>query len=46
MLDLVFTRCLVFTAIMISVFKPVVMGQVMRLMTVMKTSQPYASCVV
>ena len=40
MLDLVLTWLLVFTAIMISTFKTAVIGHVMMLMTVMKTSQP------
>ena len=38
-LDLVFTRCLVFTAIMIRAFRANVIGEIMMLLTVMKTSQ-------
>ena len=38
-LDLALTWFLVFTATMISTFKPAVIGHVMILMTVMKTSQ-------
>ena len=38
-LDLVFTRCLVFIAIMITAFKENVIGEVMMLMNVTKTSQ-------
>ena len=36
-LDLVFTRCLVFTAIMIRAFRANVIGEIMMLMTVTKT---------